>query len=542
MRVRDKISDYFSDSLNRYRFAAIAVFTVIITALAWQSDDAYHAYVMAKHLVEGNGFVYNIGERATASSCPLFTLIIAGGYFVFRNMFLVSLLICIVFSTLAFRIVIRYFCRNRKQILMTFAACVGSVSFISYTTSGLENCLLFFLTALFLHYYYTHETYTGRQLLYMGILISLIAMTRMDAVLMFVPVILYIYLGRRERVSLLKAVPIGILSLLPFILWELFSVFYYGFPFPNTAYVKLGTDIALKEYIIRGLQYLLTTTLCDLPLISMIVFMLVSACLIRRAKISYVAAGVFLYLCYIIYIGGDFMLGRHFTVCFLISVITCLYISENGFDVDYKNKRLERMQLGMLAVVLIFAATTGPVTDQFLYGHEFNSPIADERDGYFRFTSLFNNTVSYLRTGEMCIRNAWNEQGIDEYREMGLQSGILQMVPGISIYYNSDMYLNDWYGLGDPFLSKLPAVKEENWRIGHMWREPPRGYEDTVAYGDNEIENEDLKQYYEIIKLITRGSLFDAARLRAVVDMNLGRYDYLLDSYRESLGPDGRQQ
>ena len=542
MRVRDKISDYFSDSLNRYRFAAIAVFTVIITALAWQSDDAYHAYVMAKHLVEGNGFVYNIGERATASSCPLFTLIIAGGYFVFRNMFLVSLLICIVFSTLAFRIVIRYFCRNRKQILMTFAACVGSVSFISYTTSGLENCLLFFLTALFLHYYYTHETYTGRQLLYMGILISLIAMTRMDAVLMFVPVILYIYLGRRERVSLLKAVPIGILSLLPFILWELFSVFYYGFPFPNTAYVKLGTDIALKEYIIRGLQYLLTTTLCDLPLISMIVFMLVSACLIRRAKISYVAAGVFLYLCYIIYIGGDFMLGRHFTVCFLISVITCLYISENGFDVDYKNRRLERMQLGMLAVVLIFAATTGPVTDQFLYGHEFNSPIADERDGYFRFTSLFNNTVSYLRTGEMCIRNAWNEQGIDEYREMGLQSGILQMVPGISIYYNSDMYLNDWYGLGDPFLSKLPAVKEENWRIGHMWREPPRGYEDTVAYGDNEIENEDLKQYYEIIKLITRGSLFDAARLRAVVDMNLGRYDYLLDSYRESLGPDGRQQ
>ena len=542
MRVRDKISDYFSDSLNRYRFAAIAVFTVIITALAWQSDDAYHAYVMAKHLVEGNGFVYNIGERATASSCPLFTLIIAGGFFVFRNMFLVSLLICIVFSTLAFRIVIRYFCRNRKQILMTFAACVGSVSFISYTTSGLENCLLFFLTALFLHYYYTHETYTGRQLLYMGILISLIAMTRMDAVLMFVPVILYIYLGRRERVSLLKAVPIGILSLLPFILWELFSVFYYGFPFPNTAYVKLGTDIALKEYIIRGLQYLLTTTLCDLPLISMIVFMLVSACLIRRAKISYVAAGVFLYLCYIIYIGGDFMLGRHFTVCFLISVITCLYISENGFDVDYKNKRLERMQLGMLAVVLIFAATTGPVTDQFLYGHEFNSPIADERDGYFRFTSLFNNTVSYLRTGEMCIRNAWNEQGIDEYRKMGLQSGILQMVPGISIYYNSDMYLNDWYGLGDPFLSKLPAVKEENWRIGHMWREPPRGYEDTVAYGDNEIENEDLKQYYEIIKLITRGSLFDTARLRAVIDMNLRRYDYLLDSYRESLGPDGRQQ
>ena len=75
------------------------LFVVVITLFAWQSDDAYHAYVMAKHLVEGNGFVYNIGERATASTCPLFTLVIALGYFVFRNMYLVSLLICILFSS-----------------------------------------------------------------------------------------------------------------------------------------------------------------------------------------------------------------------------------------------------------------------------------------------------------------------------------------------------------------------------------------------------------------------------------------------------------
>ena len=57
--------------LKKYRILTTVIFVAVITALAWQSDDAYHAYVMAKHLIEGNGFVYNIGERASASSCPL---------------------------------------------------------------------------------------------------------------------------------------------------------------------------------------------------------------------------------------------------------------------------------------------------------------------------------------------------------------------------------------------------------------------------------------------------------------------------------------
>ena len=66
----NRIKDFFGEELNRYKFFAILIFIVVITMLAWQSDDSYHAYIMAKNLVDGNGFVYNIGQRATASSCP----------------------------------------------------------------------------------------------------------------------------------------------------------------------------------------------------------------------------------------------------------------------------------------------------------------------------------------------------------------------------------------------------------------------------------------------------------------------------------------
>ncbi|MCR5419935.1 MAG: hypothetical protein K6E98_02890 [Lachnospiraceae bacterium] len=525
---------------EKYKFITIVLFILIITVLAWQSDDAYHAYVMAKNLVAGNGFVYNIGERATASSCPLFTLVIAVGYFIFRNMFLVSLLICIIFSTAAYISVLKNFCINVKQVLLTFITLIGSLCFVSYTTSGLENCLLFFLTAIFVKYYFQSKVYNNKQLFILAILMSLIAMTRMDAVLIFIPMIFYVYLTKRDGVSFIKAIFIGLTGLAPFILWELFATFYYGFPFPNTAYVKLGTSIPEKEYLIRGIQYFITSLSFDPILIIIPVFAIVLVIYVKNSQFTMCMAGVLLYICYVFYIGGDFMVGRHYTVLFFISVIALLYIINNN-EIENRIKRnVSRGYITILSISLLISYTVKPITDQYLFNSG-KSPISDERGGYFQYTSLYNNAISYFRTGNMVIRNAWNESGINELREAGYKSGLVIMVPGISIYYNSDIYLNDLYALGDPFLSKLPAVRESNWRIGHMWREAPVGYVETVLSGINQIENESLREYYEVIKFITRGDLWDKARIKAVIDINMGKYDHLLEEYRNTLDENNHQ-
>ena len=534
------LNDNLSDRLDKYKFISIIVFIMLITFLAWQSDDAYHAYIMAKNLVNGNGFVYNVGERASASSCPLFTLVIACGYLVFRNMFLCSLLICIVFSTWAYVIVVKNFCHTATHLLIAFFTLVGSLCFISYTTSGLENCMLFLLSALFLKEYFSHERYGAGAMLKLAVLISLIAMTRMDAVLMFIPMILFVYLARRDKVSFIKAVGLGILGLLPFIGWEVFSVIYYGFPFPNTAYVKLGTQIPEKEYLIRGVQYLLTSLSFDPILIFIPAMAVILALLIRKSSYTFCILGVILYFCYVCYIGGDFMVGRHYTVLFFISLICILKYMEDEGHSEAVRKKFEKIYIVVVLAGIVFSYAVKPVTNQYLFGYGI-SPIADERGGYFEYTSLYNNAMSYLATGDMVIRDAWNESGIRELREGGYKSGLLKMVPGISIYYNSDIYLNDLYALGDPFLSKLPAVREDNWRIGHMWREAPVGYNETVLYGDNRIKNESLREYYEVIKLITRGPVFDKERLKAVIDLNLGRYDHLIEEYKATLDENNHQ-
>lgn len=525
---------------DRFGLISIIVFVLIITAMAWQSDDAYHAYIMAKNLVDGYGFVYNIGERATASSCPLFTLVVAAGYFVFRNMFLVSLLICVIFSTAAYVIVIRSFCKDRKQVILAFITMVGSTCFICYTTSGLENCMLFFLAALFLKYYFAGKTYNARRMLALALLISLIAMTRMDAVLMFIPMILWVFLARRQDVSFGKAVALGITGLLPFILWEVFATWYYGFPFPNTAYVKLGTAIPVREYLVRGIQYFLTSLSFDPVLLLVPLYAAVMVFIVRKAEYSICIMGVILYICYVFYIGGDFMVGRHFTVLFLISLISVLWLINNEELREVLKSRIVKSYTVVITAGLIFSYAARPVTDQYLFNYG-SSPIADERGGYFKYTSLYNNAMSYFRTGEMVIRDAWNESGVDELRENGSNAGLLIMVPGVTAYYNQDLYLSDLYALGDPFLSKLPAVREDNWRIGHMWREAPVGYDETVLQDKNLIENDSLREYYDVIRLITRGPLWDRERMKAVIAINTGKYDHLLDEYKSTLDENNRQ-
>lgn len=539
LKISDNYKNLISNPLMKIRFICLAAFVVVITLLAWQSDDAYHGYVMAKHLVEGNGFVYNIGQRASASTGPLYTLIIAMFYFVTREMFFTSLAVNILFSAIAYIIVTFCFCKSQDQVVYTFLAFVISPSFVSYTTSGLENCLLFLLVAWFLKVYYDHETFNTFQLLKLALILSALAMARMDAALMLVPMIVYVYLKKRNNVSFPKAVGLTFLGLLPFILWVLFSTFYFGFPVPNTAYVKLGTDISLIEYIKKGIWYIFYTFLNDMIVLLLPLVFTVTAIITKKWKYIHHALGIALYGAYVIYIGGDFMMGRHFTVLLLMAAIGIVRVSNDlaGFDMRLAVK-CTKLFRGSVIVAAIYLVTFVPsIGAQYLVNGSYApaAAISDERAYYSPTTGLFSNVRSLIKTGRMCIEDTWNYDSVEEIRENGWKGNITSNSAGILVYYNSDLYLNDTYCLGDPFLSKLPAIKQETWRVGHLRRAVPAGYYETVMYGKNVIEDDDLAKYYDVICEMTEGDLFSIDRIKTVIDWNNGKYDYLLDHYVSSL-------
>ena len=524
----------FKTELDKIRLLTMIAFIAVVVSLAWQSDDAYHGYVMAKHLVLGDGFVYNAGERSTASTCPLFTLVIAAAYFVTREMYFTSIAVCTIFSALAYYIFAWKLCRTKNQLLLGFAAFVGSQAFISYTTSGLENSLLFFLSALFIWLMSKSEKYSAKQMLILAVIFSLSAMTRMDSVLLFIPAIVWIYLFKRDNVSFIKAVGIGILGLMPFILWELFACFYFGFPFPNPAYVKLGTHISENEYIQRGIVYTIYTGFDDIIVLLMPALYVLLSLITKKVRYITVAAGIILYWIYIIRIGGDFMMGRHFTNMFFISVSMAVVL----FNAEASNiKRIEVYRkfylIVALAGVLITTTFGRTVGSQYLAGHEFSSQISDEREYYFSTTGLYNNLRSLIKTGRICVSDTWNHEATDDIRRNGVSGNIIQNAAGILVYDNYDLYLNDTYCLGDPFLSKLPAKYDPNWRVGHIRREVPEGYGESITYGGNRVVDEDLHEYYDKIRLITRGDLFDSERIKAIIDINLGKYNYLIENYEK---------
>lgn len=58
---------------------------MIVLFNAWNCDAAYHGFVTVRNLINGDGFVYNIGERVNVCTCPLFILILTGLTFIIRE-------------------------------------------------------------------------------------------------------------------------------------------------------------------------------------------------------------------------------------------------------------------------------------------------------------------------------------------------------------------------------------------------------------------------------------------------------------------------
>ena len=530
-RLRIQKPDLSSD-LGRSRFLTFILFIVLALLLGWQSDDSFHGYVMVKHLLEGNGFVYNIGERVCATTGPLYTLSCAIPYAVTGEIFFTTIVLDVIYSAAAYYIFAYQICRTREQVLAGFFAFVGSKAFMSYTTSGLENSLLFLFMALLVSQYMKRDFFDSRHLLCLSLTFSGIALTRMDNVLYFIPVMLYVFLAKREDTGLFKGVGIGLLGLCPFFIWEIFSFVYFGSFVPNTAFVKIGTGITLTDYFKHGILYYWYTLLNDAVVLIIPFAFIIMSVILKKIKYLMVSLGIVLYGLYLLSVGGDFMMGRHFTGMLFISVLSATMMfnrEKDYFDTIRKMRTaFTILVIGTMCWSFTFGTSVG---SQYLFGHTFASSISDEREYYFNTTGFCNNLRSLVKTGHTCWQDTWNDESPDLLREYGFRGDILDNAAGILVYKNSDLYLNDTYCLGDPLMSRLPALQEGSWRVGHLRRVCPPGYRESIWDDDNRIEDKDLKEFYDKVLLITRGDIFSGERLVTAINMWLGKYDGLIEGY-----------
>ena len=149
---------------------------------------------------------------------------------------------------------------------------VGSKAFIGYSTSGLENPLTHLLLSAFAAAYLRREEERGP--LWLG---RLGLLNRVDLGLLFCPGLMWALWERRSMASVGWAV----VGMAPFAIWEIFSLIYYGFPFPNTAYAKLAIGVPARKLFEKGIGYLVQSYRND-PLTPLIVLLGLGLPLIKR--------------------------------------------------------------------------------------------------------------------------------------------------------------------------------------------------------------------------------------------------------------------
>ena len=506
---------------------ALVLFFFVMIKNAWLSDDSYITLRTVYNFIHGYGLTWNIDERVQTYTHPLWMFLLSGSYFFVRSVYFSSLLLSLGVSTLAVFIFAFRLAPSPFVAVVGLAILAASKSFIDYSTSGLENPLTHLLIVLFVLVFFQYQQ-SKRYLLWLSLLGSMMILNRMDTVLLFLPALIYAwYRASKPRLKALRTI---LLAFTPFIAWELFSLFYYGFLFPNTAYTKLNTGISTGQLLKQGLVYLINSSIFDPLLFIILISAVLLVVVLEDWKSLPLLLGMVLYVAYVVKVGGDFMAGRFLTPLFLMAVILLVRNIPSSAKLLYAGIFLAVVLLGFLVPNSRWYVINS--SSQFSRAANNPSGIVDEHVYYARATDLIDFVRNvYIPNSDLTQKGLCAKQNHDKVAEY-FAVGYFGYEAGPQVHVLDDM------ALGDPLLARLPLSPAElsgDWRIGHFARAIPPGYLETLETGTNMIQDPDLAQYYAKLHDVVSEPLFSGQRLLEIWNFNTGAYNYLLQHYIQSL-------
>jgi arabinofuranosyltransferase len=405
------------------------------------------------------------------------------------------------------------------------AILTASKSFIDYSTSGLENPLTHLLIVLFALVFFQCQQ-SKRYLLWLSLLSSMMILNRMDTVLIFLPSLIYAwYRAPKPRLKALRTI---LLAFTPFIAWELFSLFYYGFLFPNTAYAKLNTGIPMGQLVKQGVVYLIRSSVFDPLLFIILMSAVLLVVVLQDWKSLPLLLGMVLYVAYVVRVGGDFMAGRFLTAPFLIAVILLVRNIPSSAKLLYVGIFLVVVLLGFLV-----PNSRWYVINSSLPLNDITNPsgIIDEYDFYASASGLINFQRNVIMpNSDLTHKGLLAQQSHDKV-------AVYNAIGYIGYAAGPHVHVLDNLAVGDPLLARLPLSPFElsNWRIGHFQRAIPPGYLETLETGTNMIQDPGLAEYYAKLHDVVSGPLLSGQRLLEIWNFNRGAYNFLLLHYIQSL-------
>jgi arabinofuranosyltransferase len=408
---------------------------------------------------------------------------------------------------------------------VAIALLTSSKAFVEFSTSGLENALAALVLAGFLAVS-SKDRRDAPGVLALSLLAAGCVLNRMDAALLIAPSLAAAILSGSTR----RALPLFALGFVPFVAWSAFSTYYYGFPFPNTAYAKLGTGLPVSQLVPQGFRYALNSLAWDPITLITTAAGCAAGLASKRKRLAAVSVGILLHVAYVAWIGGDFMSGRLFTPSLVAGV--ALIASRVSFS-----PVAGAAAIGA-ALLLGFSSERSPLRQptpnlsanaqrKEIKGK--NDGISDERAFYHERTGLI-----WALRGRVVPSGIGAQKGLQDRERAKRQAGFVRERGAIGMYgyfAGPNVHVLDVTGLADPLLARIPLDSDRPWRIGHFIREVPAGYIESVVSDENHVADPNLAEYYDRLRRVTRGPLDDRGRWGEIWRMNVGRYDGLIAAY-----------
>lgn len=243
-------------------------------------DDTYIFYKYAKNIAEGNGYVFNFGEKVNATTSPLYTLILAFIYWMIKSFFSDSFVIIGNLVSIASIILILYSMQNILKDdtkFYWFASVFLAMPLLKFGF-GMETHLNIAIITL------SVLLYTKHKYLLSAVFVALSVLARFDSILFAVILFLH-FIIKNKKFPPITAVIIFIAIVSS---WFIFSKFYFNAYLPTTISAKLSqSDLGLFG---SGLIFL-TNSVRVIPggfltVSSIIVMLLFSSIYIYKKRIN----------------------------------------------------------------------------------------------------------------------------------------------------------------------------------------------------------------------------------------------------------------
>lgn len=491
-----------------------AVVAVVVASLAWVGDDALITLRSALNATHGWGWGYNATEAVQGYTHPLwFGLWLVVGSV--TGTWLGAVMTLGVVATAVAVLLVFLAARSAPRIVLLGGVLLLSNAFIEYATSGLENPLGYVLFAGIMAASVggvaPARPVAGAVVL--GLLVAAAVLTRMDYVLLLAPAAAVWVWQRRGEVTTLAAAAAA--AVLPVAAWFTWAYATYGYVLPATFEAKTNLDIPRGDLIQTGWYYLSFSLRHDPASFVMLVLGSVAAVAWGSGMLRAWMLGIGLYLAYVVWIGGDFMIGRFLAVPVLISAAVCARIEvpdSVGRRIDGHGLRAFLPAAGVvLAVALLGVALGTPPTTVTRPTAQRWEPmdivLSDERGVY---AVKYGGIGDYLRDAragmpvsvdpsrppmEMINTPLWQiELAADQWPEAPvggaghLPADVVSACGGlgvIGVMSGPRVHVVDECALTDRFLAALPGGDPDAVSLpGHMRRQVPEGYLEAIRAGD----------------------------------------------------------